>query len=518
MEVSHISRQGQSAIQNRWSSLQRRHQRLRRKHERANEALATAQQQLLAAGETIRRLEQTIACKQVEIEAHSQQRQQGQTGYFRDPAVYGHRYAASMIALCVNLANVMPLRTIPKALQIILSVLGIKTLVPNRETITRWCKRLGLDRVTQNQTSPRLKSRSDMIWIVDHSNQIGTQKVLVILGIPASELPALNETLSLDKLEVLMVRPGESWTRDDVRAVYRELAAQIGCPRWVLCDGAVELRESVDALCDEHHTSDVLRDFKHFAANRFESLIGRSEEFQRFLSAMGKTRCLVQQTELAHLTPPSLKTKARFMNIEPMIAWGEMILAVLEDPRAPQSGVLNVAKLEQRLGWLREYREQIASWKRCCDVIGSSLWWINTHALQRDTQQQLRGWLEPQRVDRCELSDRMFELLLEFLVSSSSGLGTGERAWLSSEVLESVFALFKRREGQQSRSGFTGLIVSLPTLLRSWSAAEVRAGLRRTDMETVNQWVEQTVGATLWSKRAQAFAHFGKKCPKFQPL
>jgi hypothetical protein len=83
--------------------------------------------------------------------------------------------------------------------------------------------------------------------------------------------------------------------------------------------------------------------------------------------------------------------------------------------------------------------------------------------------------------------------------------------------LESVFAIFKRREGQQSRSGFTGLIVSLPTLLRSWSAAEVRAGLRRTDMKTVNQWVEQTVGATLWSKRAQAFAHFGKKCPKFQP-
>ena len=207
------------------------------------------------------------------------------------------------------------------------------------------------------------------------------------------------------------------------------------------------------------------------------------------------------------------------MNIEPIITWGEMILAVLEDPQAPQSGVRDVDKLEQRLGWLREHREQIASWKRCCDVIGWSLQWINTHALQIDTAQQMRHWLEPQRVDRCELSDRMLELISEFLVSSSSGLREGERVWLSSEALESVFGLFKRREGQQSRSGFTGLIISLPTLLRSWSATEVRAGLRRTGMKSVNHWVKETVGATVWSKRAQAFKQFGpSKRRKFQPI
>lgn len=59
----------------------------------------------------------------------------------------------------------------------------------------------------------------------------------------------------------------------------------------------MELRESGDALCDEHVTVIVLQDWKHFATDRFESLIGRAEEFQRFLSAMGKTRCLVQQSE-----------------------------------------------------------------------------------------------------------------------------------------------------------------------------------------------------------------------------
>lgn len=97
----------------------------------------------------------------------------------------------------------------------------------------------------------------------------------------------------------------------------------------------MELRQSGDALCDEHVTVIVLRDWKYFATDRFESLIGRAEEFQRFLSAMGKTRCLVQQSELAHLMPLSVKARSRFMNIEPILAWGKMPLAMLEAPRVP---------------------------------------------------------------------------------------------------------------------------------------------------------------------------------------
>jgi hypothetical protein len=190
-----------------------------------------------------------------------------------------------------------------------------------------------------------------------------------------------------------------------------------------------------------------------------------------------------------------------------------MALGVLDNPQAPESGVQDVGKLEERLGWLREYRDQIESWKRCCEIIDWSLEWINTQGIESNSGPLLDQRLNELRDHRCELSDRMQEQLVEFVTTSASQLKAGERCWLSSESLESTFGLFKRREGQQSRSGFTGLLASLPTLLRSWTAAEVRSALRRTGMKAMTDWVRENVGMTLWAKRAQAFKHFGDpKC------
>jgi hypothetical protein len=518
MEVSQTEANGKTADQKRSANLRRRNQRLRRKYADQAQLLANAHQKLFGAESEIARMQSEIDFLKQQLD-RSDDASANANRSFNDPNVFGHRFAASMVALSVNLANAMPLRAVSKSLHIVMDALNISTLIPDRETITRWTKRIGVDKLKQNQTLQRWKNHQDMIWIVDHSNQIGTQKALVILAIPASELPPSGQTLSLDALEVLAIEPGESWTRDDMRRTYQELADLVGRPRFVLCDGAVELRESVDVLNDENHQVLVLRDFKHFAANRFESMIGRSETFREFQAAMGKTRCHIQQTELAHLNPPALKTKSRFMNIAPVISWAGMVLGVLDDPEAAESGVQDIEKLEKRLGWLREYRDHIESWKRCCEVIGWSLAWINTQGIQSQSGQLLDQHLTALRDDHCDLSDRMQEKLVAFVTSSASQLNDGERSWLSSEALESVFGLFKRREGQQSRSGFTGLIASLPTLLYTWTASEVRSALRRTSMKDMADWVAKKVGTTLWSKRTQAFKHFGeRKCHVFPTI
>jgi hypothetical protein len=511
MEVSQIDHDGNRTQQKILAKFRRRAQRFKQRTGRLAAELEQAKHQLNQANHTIQSQSLQIASLQTQIQAVQLPSPIQPSSHFSDPYVFQHRFAASMVALCVNLSRIMPLRTVPKTLKMILPTLSIQTNVPDRETITRWCKRLGLDRLMRNQKSNQLKDCNDVIWIVDHSNQIGTQKVLVILGISASKLPTKGQTLSLDALEVLAIEPDRSWTRDDVRRVYKELADKIGRPRWVLCDGAVELRESVDVLCDEHHTTDVLRDFKHVAANRFESLIGKSERFGEFIAEMGKSRCLLQQTELAHLTPPGMKTKARFMNIEPIIAWATMVLGVLENPTEEAAGVQDVKKLELRLGWVRGFAESIASWQRCCAVIDWSLAWINTQGLETDSATQMRSGLAKVQSNDCELSKRMTTELLASVEQSCFSVKTGERSWLSSESLESVFGLYKRREGQQSRSGFTGLLLSIPTLLRSWSASEVREGLQRTSTTETNRWIENRIGSTIWSKRTRAYNRFNSK-------
>ena len=109
---------------------------------------------------------------------------------------------------------------------------------------------------------------------------------------------------------MLAIEHGESWKRDDVRREYRRPAEKFGTPRCVLCDGVEELPESVDVLSKPGREVIVLRDLKHFAANRSKQLVGNREALKSFRGRMGRAGCRFQQTELAQLRPPSLKTKA----------------------------------------------------------------------------------------------------------------------------------------------------------------------------------------------------------------
>jgi hypothetical protein len=406
-----------------------------------------------------------------------------------------------MIALCVNLARSMSFRSVPLALKQIFEALGITTCVPSHDSIEHWSKRVGLAQLNQSR-----HHHKDWLWIVDHSNQIGQEKVLVILGIPASKLPPLGKTLSLDQLEVLAIVPGKSWKRDDVRNVYQQVAQHSGTPRFVVCDGAVELRETVDVLEKMGQSVVVLRDFKHFAANRFEKLIGKSETFQSFCAAMGRTRCRVQQTELAHLTPPSLKTKARFMNVEPIVRWARLILMVLDDPHCEAIADLDHDRLLEKLGWVEAYRDEIESWGRCCDLIKSSLRWINTQGLIRDSGQRLNDFLGISRAWSVESTEgQLRKSLVQFACDSGKQLRRGERAWLSSEAIESAFGRYKCREAQHSRSGFTGLIISLPSLLRQWTPTEVRRSLAEVGTKDVRQWTKENIGSTVAGRRVKAY-------------
>ena len=64
---------------------------------------------------------------------------------------------------------------------------------------------------------------------------------------------------------------------------------------------------------------------KHYAANVLERILQQDDRFSQFISHLGSTRSAIQQNELSHFTPPSQKAKARFMNLEPTLRWGEMV-------------------------------------------------------------------------------------------------------------------------------------------------------------------------------------------------
>ena len=229
-----------------------------------------------------------------------------------------HTYGPKMIALCLNLCKKIGFRPTQTAITILFEWLGIDAKVPSWDSVRCWACRVG---VAELERLP--EQAADWIWMSDHSNQIGTEKILQILGIRVSQLPPAGQTLRREEMTVLAVIPGRDWKREDVRREYKKLAERIGTPRYLLTDGAVELFESADVLEKPGKKLTVLRDMKHFAANTFEKLIGKNERFTAYLSELGRTRSRVQQTELCHFTPPPQKPKSRFMNLGPTLRWGK---------------------------------------------------------------------------------------------------------------------------------------------------------------------------------------------------
>lgn len=409
----------------------------------------------------------------------------------------GQQYGAGMIALCVNLSRQIGLRPVERALRTVFKWLGVEVQIPTYQSIRLWMQRLGLDRLQ------RVQKTAGGVWLADHTNQIGKEKVLVVLRVRGSHLPRRGVPLRHRDVEVLALVPGEVWKRDNVAQVYQETAERCGLPRALESDGAVELREPAETLGKPGQKPLVIRDPKHFLANKLEALLDKDPQYQAFTKQLGGTRSALQQTELAHFIPPAFKTKARFMNLASTLTWASTVLWHLEHPESrSRQGVTN-RRMTEKLGWLRDFAPNIRQWQECQNVISTTLTFLNQQGLFRGVAKQFQE-IAAGLADS-PLSKQLADTVSEFLHENEQKLRPTERLPMSTEILESSFSLYKQLEKQHSKSGFTSLLLTFPTLLRKTTPKEVNASFQRVKVADVQQWVKQHLPNTLASKRQIVF-------------
>lgn len=412
-----------------------------------------------------------------------------------------HLYGAGLIALCLNLGKRIGFGPASTALKIVFDYLGIEERVPDCSSIRIWLCRAGIAELS------KVSDADDKIWFTDHSCQLGTEKVLTILGISAKDLPK-GRALKLEDLRTLAVVPGAQWKKEDVSNEYQKTAALHGQPRDVVCDGASELGDPVQTLEKEGKTPNLIRDMKHRAANLLEKHVGKSKRFLEFQSLVGLTRNRVQQTELSHFSPPPLKQKARFMNLGPLWRWGTMVCGHLSHPHSKGRGGITAERMNEKLGWLRKFRKDLEDWNRCQQLINATLKFVNEVGIYRGAAEQLKSRLEElvqSWGECCEASRAIMDGLIEHAVQSEAHFKEGERGWGSTEILESLYAQYKRLEGQHSKGGFTSLLAAMPALTVHWTADKVRDAFARVTVKDMNKWVRTNLGQTLTSRRVEAY-------------
>jgi hypothetical protein len=405
-----------------------------------------------------------------------------------------------VIALFIGLVQRgVSLRAASRVLDFIAQFFGLPFSAPDWTTGRMWLLRFGLARLT----APTDKA-DDWVWLIDHSVQIGRQKVLAILGIRLCDVPMPERCLRSEDLALIDLIPMETSSREDVAKCLEETIARTGVPRAIVDDHGSDLNGGVQIFQRSHPETGEIYDTKHKAACLLKARLEKNPRWVAFCTQVGQVRCAIQQTELAALAPPSSKPKARFMNLQGQLDWAGRILGLLDGLPGSAPTWATPQRLEEKLGWVREFRAELAEWQQWQAIVDMAVSFVGCEGLHAKTARTMSRALRP--LAWTFEGRRLAAELIKFVKKQASQAKPGECLPASTEVLESCFGRFKALERDQAKGGFTSLLLGFGSLFTEATIETVLDAMRAVPTKDVFNWCAQHLGQTLFSQRKQLFA------------
>jgi hypothetical protein len=416
------------------------------------------------------------------------------TGKF-EVVPFHHKYSVDHIMLCISfvLSAASSLRGASRCLETVITFLQLSLPVPSWYTVRLWLLRLGYYKLTRPK-----ELATDWIWIVDHTIQLGEEKALVILGIRMRDIPS-DSCLKYEDMEPITLLPVKHSNGEIVYEQLEETIEKTGVPREILGDYGSDLKVGVETFCQAHPETDYVHDIKHLTAILLKRELQDEEEWVNFISLAAKTKKQIQQTSLAFLSPPNQRTKARYMNVDILVQWGQKTLYLLDNKidTNKKNGIL------EKLGWLYDYRDSLFEWGEIIQVIGITESHVRKKGHFLGSHLELKNWLADNMPPRALAISKT---LLNFVEIQESKLKTGERLLGSSEIIESVFGKQKYLEHEQSKNGFTGLLLGIAAIVASTTTEVVLKAIETVPTHQVLTWCQEHLGQTLQGKRIEAYA------------
>ena len=417
-----------------------------------------------------------------------------------------HHYSLGQIAgtLTLLLQCRGSLRGSALGLGLLDRLLGHAESIPSPTTVRTWLLRVGLHRLQRP-----LEHADDWVWIVDHTVQIGELKCMLVVGLRLNAWQQQTDRrLSYEDVDLIGLWPVRTSTGEIVDEQLESAIARTGLPRLVISDDGRDLHRGL-ALFQERHASeafgqapDWIYDIKHKTASLLKRELEHDPVWTAFAQRANQMKRQVQQTELAFCNPPQQRGKARYMNVDTLVAWGAKVLAWLDEPR-PTGRPLEEERIEAKLAWLRDYRESLRNWQQAMSVIGVVETLVRREGYHAGSAAELRQRLPS--VEPNSLADRLSVQLLAFVCEQALRAGKGERLPGSSEVLESIIGKYKRLQGESGQFGVTGMLLSIGAFVGRLTLQGIRTALTTISDPALRAWEETHLGVTIHSQRKQAF-------------
>jgi len=349
-----------------------------------------------------------------------------------------------LVALQLFLVARIGFRAVSRVLSLLAWALGINK-APCPQTIINWVLRLA---IVRTQSARMLRGvplsqapfSNGLIWMIDLSIGLGTGKILAVLAFDAHYHQRTPGALSLARVHCIGVSVADGWTGATIAELLGRLIAVMGRPAAYLKDGGGDLHKAVAILAEQALASPCIDDISHAVAGMLKRSYHDHPAFDPFLSACGRVSGKLKHTLLACLAPPTVRTKARFMNVHRLATWADQVLKLSPAGGAKRGSTL--AKLRSCLDQLPACKALIKRFR--ADALGllECQKILKMHGLSHDTRAQCEPLIAtmPSAALRQE-----FRAYLDFELGTATTLGLDHMGLpISSDAIESLFGVAKR--------------------------------------------------------------------------
>jgi hypothetical protein len=285
-----------------------------------------------------------------------------------------------------------------------------------------------------------------------------------------------------------------------------EVRKRTGTPTQIVSDHGSDIRGGICLFRRKYSRVIETYDITHGLAVLLKHYLEPDARWASFVTACQRTRQQLQQTAGSFLQPPAWRQKARYLNLEGHLAWAsdmlllfttaDTILAEQLGCSAKQSKVW----LEAKMGWLREYQEDIRQWSGFQRVVQCAEAEIKHNGLRRSSPRRIRQALQEYK-PKTQRERRFLQDALKLVRDEGNKIPARDRYVGSTDVLESLFGKYKELAEHGPCQEITANVLMIPLLATTLTADLLRQALESVHEQDVRLWVEQQLGPSPQKKK-----------------
>jgi len=449
----------------------------------------------------------------------------------------GHIYPIYIIQIAIQLYiySLTSLRGCEKTFEIFSRI--FKTPVPSFDSIRMWVYRLGLYELQRKH-----EFRSDWIFILDHTIELGKIKCLVILGIPATQLEGIGYSLKHEDVEVLDIEIMERSTGDMIYHKLVSLSEQVGTPIQIISDHGSDLKKGITLFLEEHADVIYTYDITHKMASLLKKELENDPKYNEFAEQLSRSLRQMRQTELYFLAPPKQRVKARYLNIDIYVKWAMNVLDYKNRDDFSQiynSSILNskhkyneqnhkiqsirekdryiisnstITKLNdmgrkrfmEKLGWLNNFEEEIKVWFEIVQLILLAEKQVKREGLSQQSKQLFEEKSKKIGVNNKRVQN-FKKQIIEHLFVEGEKIPKDQILIGTSDIIESTFGKYKNFSSRNPLKEVGKMILTIPVFIGKKSNNYIKSALETIKSVSVKNWGNDIFGQSNLSKRIQAF-------------